>query len=120
MKPAALERLVPIIRHKAARTRLILYLVANGYTVQELHTMTVADLLAVDLPVSFAAHREEVLDGRTTKDKRGYAFMYPNGNEMPLAAFKRIIRETTFSVLGVTLAQVNFRRYITSGRYGND
>jgi hypothetical protein len=106
------ERLAPFIHRKSARQRLILYLIADGYTVGDLVRMTVAELNKISLPVEMDVSRDEILDGRNT----GYAFVFPGGKGMLHTTYYRLLRSTSEKVLKRPMSQEKFRDYIHSSQ----
>lgn len=113
MTKIAYERLKPFLHRKSARQRVILYLIAEGYTVGELVAMSAAQLRALKLPVELQVARDEMLDGI----KGGKAFVYPGGKALPHTAFYRLIRVAAETAVGQPMSQETFRQYINaSGR----
>lgn len=110
MKPDQYDRLLPFLHRKSARQRVILFLIAKGYTVGELVSMKLSEARALKLPAEFAAYRDEALNGR----RSGPAFQYPNGKPMPHTAYYRLVRVTAEKVLGRPMSQEVFRAYINS------
>lgn len=108
MNSEAYERLEPFIYRKSSRQRLILYLIADGYTVADLVNMDVPQLFSIKLPVELDVTRDEVLTGRTS----GSAFAYVNGKRLPHTSYYRLIRSTCEKVLKVPMSQEKFRTYI--------
>jgi hypothetical protein len=110
LKKDAYERLQPWLYRKSARQRLILYLIAEGYTVGDLTRMKVGDLRQVKLPPEIDVDRDNILHGRTS----GHAFIYPNGKLIPHTAYYRLIRSTSNKVTGRPMSQEKFRVFINS------
>lgn len=108
------KRLEPFLIDKRARQRLILFLVADGYTVGELVAMRAGELLALTLPIAMQVCRDEVLDRRSS----GPAFSYPGGAPLPCTAYYRLLRRTAEKVLGRPMSQEMFRTYIQSAKKG--
>jgi hypothetical protein len=108
----ALGRLAPFIHWKTGRQRLILYLIADGYTVGELVQMTVAELRKISLPEDMDVRRDEVLNGRGD----GFAFVLPSGKQQPHTDYYRLLRATSEKVLKRPMSQEKFRAYIHSSR----
>lgn len=103
-----LERLAPFVHRKSARQRLILYLLADGYSVADLTKMDVATLRAITLPLEMDVRRDEILSGRHD----GYAFVYDNGSRLPHTNYYRLVRQTAEKVLRRPMSQEKFRSYI--------
>jgi hypothetical protein len=108
------QRLEPFLHRKSARQRVILYLLAEGFTVGQLVTMSVSALRTLKLPIEMQVRRDEVLEGRS----RGSAFLYPNGTPLPHTAYYRIVRGAAEKVLGRPMSQELFRAYIKSEKKG--
>lgn len=98
------------MHRKSARQRVILFLLASGYTVADLVSMTLAQARAIKLPAEIDVYRAEAFNGR----KSGLAFIYPNGNPMRLSTYYRLLRETSQKVVGRPMSQDAFRDYIFS------
>lgn len=105
------QRLKPFLYRKGARQRLILYLIAEGFSVSRLVAMSVAELRALTLPVDFEVCRDEALSACKAGDR---AFCYPNGNAVPQSAYYRLIRQTAKKVLRRPMSQESFRAYMQS------
>lgn len=105
------RRLLPFLHRKSARQRVILFLLADGFAVSELMAMSVARLRAIRLPVAIEVCRDEMLHGL----KRGYAFLYPGGAQLPHIAYSRLLQDTAEKVLGRPMSQDSFRVYIQKG-----
>ena len=103
--------LAPILRHKSARQRVILYLLADGYRIDKLVGMTASALAALELPDDIDVARDEVLDG---KPRKGPAFVYPNGAVIPTSAYQRLIRQAGKKTLNRPFSRDDFFKYIHS------
>jgi hypothetical protein len=110
LKEEQFEKLLPFLHRKEPRQRVILYLIAAGYSASDLLAMSVADIRALKLPASMEIYRDEMLYGL----KKGPAFLYPNGKPIDVPACKRLVREKTATVLGEALSLEQFRAYIQS------
>ena len=108
------KRLAPFLIDKRARQRLILFLIADGFTVIELVAMRVGEFHALKLPIEMQVCRDEVLDRRSS----GPAFVYPGGAPLPYTAYYRLLRRTAEKVLGQPMSQEMFRAYIQSAKKG--
>ena len=93
---------------------MILYLLAEGYTVGQLVAMSVSALRTLKLPIAMQVCRDEMLEGLS----RGNAFLYPNGTTLPHTAYYRIVRGAAEKVLGRPMSQELFRAYIKSVKKG--
>ena len=100
--------LQPFLHRKSARQKIILYLIAAGYSVPDLVKLDVPTLRSLALPIDLAVLMDEFMEGR----KSGPAFRYPNGQAMPHTAFYRLIRATTKKVTGKPMTQDQFRAWI--------
>lgn len=101
-------RLKLFLHRKSARQKVIIYLIAAGYTVPELIRLDVRDVRGLALPIDLAVLTEEFLEGR----KSGPAFQYPGGKAMPHTAFYRLIRSTSQKVTGKPMTQEQFRGWL--------
>jgi hypothetical protein len=101
-------RLLPFLKKKAARQRLVLYLIAEGLTVAALARMTVPELQALELGFDMEVTRDEVLEGRQS----GLAFVYPSGRAIGAPYFYRLLRTAATVTLGHPMSQEQFRRYL--------
>jgi hypothetical protein len=110
MKKKISARLAPFLHRKSARQRIILYLIASGYTVADLVKMDVPKLKSIPLSVELDVCRDEVLGDR----KSGPAFIFPNGKRMPHTTYYRVIRTTCVKVLNRPMSQQKFRDYINA------
>lgn len=108
MKREHYARLQPFLHRKSARQKIILYLIAAGFSVPELVKMNVSTLRHQVLPIDLAVLMDEFLDGH----KSVAAFRYPNGNRMPHTAFYRLIRTAATKVTGKPMTQDQFRAWI--------
>lgn len=108
------QRLEPFLHRKSARQRVILYLLAEGFTVGQLVKISVPALRTLKLPIEMQVCRDEMLEGRS----RGNAFLYPNGTPLPHTAYYRIVRGAAEKVLGRPMSQELFRAYIKSEKKG--
>jgi hypothetical protein len=104
------QRLEPFLHRKSARQRVILYLIAQGYTFNELIAMTVRALRAMELPVEMQVYRDDMLNGH----KSGPAFLYPSGNPLRATDYRRLVQESAGKVLGRPMSRAAFRAYINS------
>lgn len=110
MKTEQYQRLLPFLHRKSSRQRVILFLIAKGYTIGELAALSLREARLIELPADIDAYRAEAFNGR----KSGLAFIYPNGNPMRLSTYHRLVRDTALKVLGRPLSQEAFREYIKS------
>ncbi len=108
------KRLEPFFTDKRARQRLILFLIAKGYTVRELVKMKTEELRALKLPVEMTVCRDEVLADMEHES----AFTYPKGKPLPHTYYYRLLRMTANKVIGRPMSQEMFRAYILTGKKG--
>ena len=110
MTNAQYRSILPFLHRKSARQKIIIFLIADGYTVPDLLKMQAKDLRGLCLPVDIAVLVDELLEGR----KSGSAFVYPTAGAIPYSAFHRLIRETTGKVLGrgKTMSPQKFRQWV--------
>jgi len=107
-----LSRLYAVMQHKSARQRIVLFLFAAGYSGDQIQRMTVKDLLAVNMPDDLNVYRAEVIEDLANSGNSAPAFVYPNGNLLVEADFRRLLRETTKRCFGKPLTQKQFREKI--------
>ncbi len=91
-----LERLEPFFKRKSARQRVILFLLAEGYSVGEIVRLSARELKAIDLPDGLIIYRDELLD--QLEDLKGPAFLYPGGRVMSHTDIYRILRQASTMV----------------------
>jgi hypothetical protein len=103
-----IKKLEPFFYRKSARQRVILYLVAEGYTIPSLVSMTVKQLEAIVMPPEIAVYRDQVAETAVNE----FAFTYPNGRRLLHNDYYTLIRRTTEVVTGKPLAQNAFREYL--------
>lgn len=115
MKKEQYERLEPFFVRRGARTRLILYLFACGYTVPELVKFTVKDLKALDLPDDLVIFRDEVLELSPDTKSSALVFVFPNGRKMIHTDFYRIVRQAAERELERPMSRQQFLEYIKKG-----
>ena len=104
------QRLEPFLHRKSARQRVILYLIALGYTFNELKAMTVRALRAMEFPVEMQIYRDYTLSGLTS----GPAFLYPSGNPLRATDYQRLVQQSTEKVLKRPMSREAFRVYINA------
>jgi ABC-type antimicrobial peptide transport system permease subunit len=104
------QRLLPFFHRKSARQRVILFLIAEGYTVGELVAMRTFALRHLKLPTEMSVYRDEALADYL----QDMAFTYPNGKVIPHTSYYRLIRETAKKVLDKPMSQEQFKKYIKS------
>lgn len=102
------QKLMPFMKKKAARQRLILYLIAEGLTVSALARLTVMELRALPLDFDMDVTRDEVLEGR----EAGLAFIYPSGRPIGAPYCYRLLRISATVVLGHPMSQEQFRCHL--------
>jgi hypothetical protein len=89
------QRLEPFLHRKSARQRLILFLIADGYTVVDLVGMRAFTLHTLKLPIEMSVYRDEALANHTNS----MAFIYPNDKPLPHTAYYRLVRDFTLRTL---------------------
>lgn len=102
----------PFLHWKEARQRLILYFIADGYTVGELVAMRSFALKELKLPVEMSVYRDQASAEGTFE----MAFTYPGGKIIPHTFYYRLIRVAAEKVLGRPMSQEQFRKYIRTGQ----
>ncbi|KAF0190509.1 MAG: hypothetical protein FD165_2677 [Gammaproteobacteria bacterium] len=116
MNPEALH---PFFHRRGDRQRLILYLIAEGYSAPKLSRLTIAELSAMNLPDEIMIYRDRVLDLLETQDQKAFVFVYPNGRVMGPTDFYRLVAQTTERTLGHPLSHKQFAEYLRkSGKRG--
>ena len=103
------ERIQPFLHHKRARQRVVLYLIAGGYTVPDPVKMTVSELSALRVHDDIAVARDEATDGLSLKDP---AFSNAQGKVLPHTAFYRIIRLAAQAAVGRPMSQEMYRTHV--------
>jgi len=107
------ERLTPFFYRRSPRQRLILFLIAAGYSVPELCRFTVKDLKRLKLPDEIGMYRDQTLDLLEEAGDDSPAFTYyPSGRAMIHSDFYRIVSQATNQVLGNPLSHKVFAQYI--------
>lgn len=101
--------LEPLLYRKGSRQRVMLYLIAGGYTVGELVKMKVTELKALPLHHEILVARDEMLEGLTASDQ---AFVYSNGQVIPHTYYYRLLRTTGKNATGTSWSQEMLREYI--------
>lgn len=108
MKKDHYLRLLPFLHRKSVRQKIILYLIATGYSVPDLIKMNVPTLRALALPIDLAVPTDEVLEGR----RNGPAFQYPGGKVILHTAFYRLIRIAAKRATGKPMTQTKYRAWL--------
>lgn len=110
MKRQHYFKLKPFLHEKGSRQKVIIYLIAAGYSVPQLVKLDVPTLRKLALPIDLAVQLDDFLDER----KKGPAFLYPNGKPIPHTAFYRLVRAACKKVLGRPMTVDQFRAWIRS------
>ncbi len=119
MNKEQFQRLEPFLHGKGARQRVILYLLADGFTIDDLMAITLAGLYALKLPVELQVARDVALEGYNKAEDSGKpAFRYPNGDPLPRTAYNVLLHACANKVLGLPMSQSLFRDYINTSRKG--
>ena len=108
MNEDALERLRPFIYRKSARQRVILFLLADGWSVGDLVRMSVAELRALKMPDEIAVDRDNLLVGVHS----GPAFVFPNSKVVPHNFYYRLVKAAAIKATGRPMSYDSFREYI--------
>ena len=106
-----IERLNEFTFHKHARQRVLLYLLSDGYSIQDVIDIKVSTLKSLDLHSEYDLFREEMLESCDS----GLAFKYPGGKEFKTQDVYRIIRQATSRVMDRPLKLVEFKEYVRKG-----
>jgi hypothetical protein len=101
-------KLRPFLHEKGARQKIIIYLIAAGYSVPDMVRLDVRTLRGLALPIDLAVLLDDFLDDR----KEGPAFQYPNGKAIPHTAFYRHVRAACQKVLGRPMTVDQFRAWL--------
>jgi hypothetical protein len=103
------ERLQPFLFLKEARQRVILYLIACGYSVGDLINMTIPEIRGLHMHPEIEVARDEMLDGV----KGPLAFVFPTtGKPVTRPTFYRALRLAAKSATGRVMSQEQFREYL--------
>lgn len=109
MQQEAYQRLKPFLHRKSARNKIILYLLAEGYTVGELRRLDVASLRKLSLPTELLAARARIVRGRAG----GCAFVYKKSKKaLPYTDYYRLLRIAGEHALGRRMSCEKLRRYL--------
>lgn len=107
------EKLRPFFHRRSARQRMILYLIANDYSVPTLCRFTVKELKTLTLPDEMIICRDQTLDLLEDEADDAPAFTYfPSGRVMKHSDFYRIVSQATIHVLGNPMSHKQFARYV--------
>ncbi|WP_147305229.1 hypothetical protein [Alkalilimnicola ehrlichii] len=109
-----MEKLQPFFRRRPSKSRLILFLVAEGYSVPDLLRMSVKELSSLDLPEEISHYRDETLLFIKDTSEGAPAFQFKNGRPMLYGDFHRVISMATRYVLDKPLSQVAFQEHVSS------
>jgi hypothetical protein len=110
-----MERLEPFLKHKRARQRIILYLLADGSSVHDVVKTTKRVLLDTVFPEELEIFVEQVAD--EIPELNDGAFCYPGGAFFKTQDIYRIVRQATEGLLGKPLKVVDFRQYVVNSKY---
>jgi hypothetical protein len=110
----AYERLKPFLHRKTARNKIILYLLAAGYGVGQLHRLDVAGLKKLPLPPELDEARTEVLKGPSGAPRRsGPAFVYASSSKpLPYTDYYRLLRIAGKHAIGRPVTLDKLRNYV--------
>lgn len=110
LTPAAWTRLQPFLYRKESRQRVILYLVASGYTLAEIIALTPDELRRIPVHPDM-----EVYVGETLLQRKGQrAFAFPTGAPLTPAYLYRLVRSTSRLRTGKAMSEDQLRQFICS------
>lgn len=111
LKETQWARLQPFLRFRSARQRVILYLIAAGYTVGEITRFTRKDLFKLPVHVDVSVWRDEMQE----EDKDSLlAFVFPSGKPLTHTYLYRLIRASAMKATGRPMSQEQLRMFIRS------
>ena len=100
-----LDKLKPYFYRKAARQRLILYLLSSGYDVERIINLTSVAFHKIDLPKELEIYREEI-----SKPGTLWAFEYKtNRRRLNTYDVYKLLRTTSEKVLGKAISVTDFQ-----------
>jgi len=107
------EKLRPFFYRRSPRQRIILYLIAMGYSVPALCRFTVKELNTLKLPNEMVIYRDQTLDLLEDEGDDAPAFTYyPSGRVMKHSDFYRIVTQATEHTLGKRMSHKQFAAYV--------
>ena len=112
------ERLSEFLIRKRARQRIILYLLANNYTIRDICTMDFKTLLALKVNSDLEVYVEEIKSLAEYHGLYGlkkHAFAYPGGKEFVPQDIYRIVRQATARFFGKNKSIEDFINYVRKG-----
>jgi len=98
-----LMRLNKFLNRKHARQRIILYLLANNYSIKQICEMKFKELDSLTINLELNSYREEIKSIAIYNDKYNpnkLAFTYPGGLSFTPQDIYRIVRQATKIVFG--------------------
>jgi len=108
-----MERLKPFIYRKSARQRIIIYLISQDYSFDDLANMTVSDLKKIKLPEENDLFQSQNQLLSTLSDNASL-FTYPGGRKMCQSDFFRILTTACTNVLGKSITVDEFKIYLNN------
>ena len=109
LKEKQWSRLQPFLRFRSARQRVILYLIAAGYTVGDITRMTRKELFKLSVHVDVSVWRDEMQEGFKNSV---IAFVFPSGKPLTHTYIYRLIRAAALKAVGRPMSQEQLRTFL--------
>jgi len=103
------ERLQPFFHRKESRQRVILYLLAAGYSITDLIEMTIKELKEIPMQNEISVSRDEAIDSFPDDNP---AFTFASGKIIGRPFYRRLLRYAGTSATGGSVSQESFRAYL--------
>jgi len=105
-----IDKLMPFIKGKTAKTRVILYLIADGYPINKFTELTITDFNKIKFPKNdyLTQSIDLFLSDIDILDKDKSIFDYSGGRKMTSSSFCRLVSDSTEKVLGKPLTIKKF------------
>lgn len=103
-----------LLYRRSSRQRVILWLLASGYKVPDLVSMTRSELESVEFPDALENHKLAVLES-VSSPADDAVFAYPGGRKLQHSDFYRIITQATKSAFGESLNYSDFKERVSMG-----
>lgn len=116
MNKKQIERLGQLFQHSKARarSRIFLYLLCIGYGLDELASMRVGDLRALeDVPEILSSELELVFN---TAQDADYLFTFPSGRRYSVRNLLDVVQSATVRALGEEMSVDRLRQFVDKGR----
>lgn len=111
LKESQWGRLQPFLRFRSARQRVILYLVAAGYTVGDITRLTRKELFKLPVHIDVSVWRDEMQE----ENKNSLlAFVFPSGKPLTHTYLYRVIRAAAMKAVGRPMSQEQLRHFVRS------